>query len=39
LALTPGVVVEYEVVIGLGTVDELRKRFGEEAKREETSGK
>lgn len=39
LALTPGVVVEYEVVIGLGTVEELRKRFGEEAKREETSGK
>jgi hypothetical protein len=33
LALTPGTVVEYEVVIGLGTVEELRKRFGEEVKR------
>jgi hypothetical protein len=32
-ALKPGTVVEYEVALGLGTVEELRRRFGEEQKR------
>jgi hypothetical protein len=29
LALTPGLVVEYEVVLAIGEVNELRKRFAE----------